>query len=354
MSPRKRNKENIGLPKRWRFLHGAYYYEVPTGLEELWDGKRMFRLGGTLYGAYRTWADKLEKESSDIATVEKLLDRYLLEVVPTKAPKTQQENTRAIKRLRAVYGALPLIAIEPQHIYAYVDKREAKIAAHREVEVLSHAYTKAVAWGILKRHPFKGEVRLESEPSRDRYVEDWEVIEALSLNSRRKRGSVIAVQAYIRVKLLTALRRGDLLSLKVADLREDGIHVLPHKTAKTTRKRIIIQWSDQLHRAIDSALAARPVDISPFVFCTRAGTSYVNEKTRSTNGWDSLWQRFMGRVLTETKVSERFTEHDVRAKCASDAESLEHARQLLAHADSRLTARVYRRKPELVKPGKGV
>lgn len=31
-------------------------------------------------------------------------------------------------------------------------------------------------------------------------------------------------------------------------------------------------------------------------------------------------------------------------------ESLEHARALLAHADSRLTERVYRRKPERVKP----
>jgi hypothetical protein len=63
-----------------------------------------------------------------------------------------------------------------------------------------------------------------------------------------------------------------------------------------------------------------------------------------------MWQRFMDRVLTETKVTVRFTEHDLRAKCASDAESLEHARALLAHADSRLIERVYRRKPERVKP----
>lgn len=63
-----------------------------------------------------------------------------------------------------------------------------------------------------------------------------------------------------------------------------------------------------------------------------------------------MWQRFMDRVLTETKVKERFTEHDLRAKCASDVGSLEHARALLAHAVSRLTQRVYRRKPERVKP----
>ena len=59
-----------------------------------------------------------------------------------------------------------------------------------------------------------------------------------------------------------------------------------------------------------------------------------------------MWQRFMDRVLTETAVVERFTEHDLRAKVGSDAESLERARVLLQHADTRTTLRVYRRKPE--------
>jgi hypothetical protein len=56
----------------------------------------------------------------------------------------------------------------------------------------------------------------------------------------------------------------------------------------------------------------------------------------------------MDRVLAETKVKERFTEHDLRAKVGSDAESVEKARALLQHADARTTNRVYRRKPERV------
>ncbi|MBS1186661.1 MAG: integrase [Burkholderiaceae bacterium] len=63
-----------------------------------------------------------------------------------------------------------------------------------------------------------------------------------------------------------------------------------------------------------------------------------------------MWRGFMARVLAETKVEERFTEHDLRAKCASDAATLEHARQLLSHADGRITERVYRRKPEFINP----
>ena len=63
-----------------------------------------------------------------------------------------------------------------------------------------------------------------------------------------------------------------------------------------------------------------------------------------------MWQRFMARILKETKVEQRFTEHDLRAKCASDAVTLEHARALLARADGKLTERVYRHEPERVKP----
>ena len=57
-------------------------------------------------------------------------------------------------------------------------------------------------------------------------------------------------------------------------------------------------------------------------------------------------------MLAETKITEHFTEHDLRAKVASDATSLQHATELLAHADSRTTERVYRRKAVAVTPAR--
>lgn len=69
----------------------------------------------------------------------------------------------------------------------------------------------------------------------------------------------------------------------------------------------------------------------------------------TANGFDSIWQRFMGKALANTSLSTRFTEHDLRAKVASD-NSIEHAQALLEHSNSELTDRVYRRKPELIKP----
>lgn len=342
--PKPRLAHNKGLPARWSKRHGAYYYAVPVGLEPLWGGKKLYRLGGTLPEAYKVWAEKLG--SSDRAnTIGQLLDRYSLEVVPTKAPTTQESNQYALTNLRAAFGAMPLASIQPKHVYGYASRRSAKVAAHREIEVLSHAYTKAVEWGYLNKHPFKGEVRLAGEKPRTRYVEDWEIVECLALPAMRKRGSVAAIQSYIRIKLLTGLRRGDLLRLGMSQLRPDGIHVPTSKTGKP----IVYEWTDELRDAVDAARGNRPVDISPFLFCNKRGECYVDENGKAA-GWKSMWQRFMARVLKETKVTEHFTEHDLRAKCASDAQSLEHARALLAHADSRTTDRVYRRKPERVKP----
>lgn len=347
--PRERNKENQGLPRRWRHVHGAYYYQVPQGQEPAWDGKKTFRLGATLPEAYATWADRI-KTLDDAKTVGELLDRYALEVIPTKAITTQTHNRSALKPIRAAFGKLALMDMKPRHVYQYVDKSDGRTGARREIEVLSHAFTKAVEWGLIDRHPFKGEVRLTGEKSRTRYIEDWEIVECLSIDSKRKAGSVLAVQAYIRIALLTGMRRGDLLRLTMSDLQEDGIHVTPRKTLSTTGKSLIIAWSDELRSAVASAKAARPVKLAPFLFCNRDGECYFDEASGRAGGWESMWRGFIARVMAETEVKERFTEHDLRAKCASDAQSLEHARTLLSHADSRLTERVYRRKPELVSP----
>ena len=355
--PRPRNPENRGFPLRWRKVHGAYYYQVPPGLEALWDGKKQFRLGSSLPEAYRVWAERIGT-TEKARTVGELLERYAAEVVPTKAVTTQAGNAIQLVELQRRFGKMALNAVRPRHIYEYVDKRKAKdqsgrkvkIAAHREIEVLSHAYTKAVEWGYLDRHPFKGEVRLEGEKPRDRYVEDWEVVEALALPSKRKKGSVLAIQAYMRVKLVTGMARGDLLRLRLDEhLKDDGIHNQRHKTADSSGKRTVYEWTPELRAAVDQAKAVRPA-LSPFLFATRAGAGYIDETTGDAHGWDSMWQRFMDRVLAETKVTTRFTEHDLRAKCASDADSLEHARALLSHADSRTTALIYRRKPERVRP----
>ncbi len=358
--PKKRLPENRGLPPRWQLTHGAYYYQVPPGMEEYWDGKKKFRLGKTLTEAHRAWAERIEAKN-DVRTIGQLLDRYEREVIPTKKQATQNANVPAIVNLRKVFGTMPLAAMKPMLVYRYRDLRSAKkqnaegrtvgglVAAHREIDVLSNAFTKAVEWGYIDRHPFLGQIRLTGEKPRQRYVKDWEVAECLKLDSKRSKGSVAAIQAYIRLKIVTGMDRKTLLTLTMSDIREDGIHIGRSKVEHSSGKETTYEMTDELREIIDLAKSARP-KISPYLFCNRRGEGYYNEKTARANGWDSMWQRFMDRVLTETKVSERFTDHDLRAKAGSDAATLDDARALLSHASTTTTQRVYRRKAEKVKP----
>lgn len=362
--PRARSKRNQGLPTRWKLVHNAYYYQVPPGLEHMWDGKKTFRLGSKLNEAYKVWADRLQR--SDVAnTIGQLLDRYALEVIPTKAAASKTANLQQLPVIRRVFGNQPLLPFPPKLVYQYVDKRSVKkkdpktgrmiggrTAALREIELLSHAYTKAVEWGYIDRHPFKDQIRLKGEKSRDRYVEDWEIIEVLSLPPVRKAGGALMVQAYIRLKLLTGLAQGDLLRLQEDQIKDDGIHNQRHKTIKSTGKRTIYEWTPELRAAVAMAKANRTSKNSTFLFCNRRGEGYVDESTGKASGWKSMWQRYMTRALAETDLKQRFTEHDIRAKVGSDAETLEQARALLAHADIRTTDRIYRRKAEVVKPRK--
>ena len=328
MAPKPRKQENRGLPARWRVKHGAYYYRVPDDLIELWDGKKEYRLGKTLNEAYRVWAEKLELYA-DAKTMAELLDRYALEVIPTKAYKSQESNNHSIRKLKPVFGHMPIGSVKPKHVYQYRDKRgrEGKRAANMDIEVLSHCFTKAIEWGLTENHPIKGKVRKFSTPPRRRYIEDWEIEEALTVASP-------FIRNYIRLKLLIGLRRGDMLSIKLSDLKDDGIHVTPRKTAHSSGKSLIIVWSDELRLAIDEIKKVRKKINSIWLFHTNKGQPYIKEDG-TANGFDSIWRRFINKALKETKLQDRFTEHDLRAKVASDAE-VNHAQQLLGHNSSEI------------------
>lgn len=342
MSPKPRKKENKALPKRWRLKHNAYYYRVPAGQEYLWDDKKEFRLGKTEVEAYRVWASRIEL-FTDAHTVGELLERYSIEVIPTKAPKSQESNLYSIKVLMPVFGSMAITAIKPMHVYKFMDLRskQGKTAANRDLEVLSHAFSKAIEWGLCETHPIKQKVKKFSTPPRTRYVEDWEIEESLKVANP-------FLTAYIKLRLMLGLRRGDMLSIKLSDLKEDGIHVTPRKTQTTTGKSSVYEWTDELRSAVKQVKKIPCKVGSIWLFHTRGGKPYITEDSKA-NAFDSLWQRFMKKVLTETKVTERFTEHDLRAKVASDTE-IEHARQLLGHSSSEITDKVYRRKANKIKP----
>jgi hypothetical protein len=195
----------------------------------------------------------------------------------------------------------------------YFNQRPYKVAARREIEVLSHAYTKAIEWGWADRHPFKGKLALPKEEPRTRYVEDWEILEMMSLEPRQKAGSVRAVQSFIRVMLLTGLRRVDLLRIQVDSVQEQGFVAHVGKS----RNQLTFLWTQELWTAVSLAKNSRPAENSVWLFCKADGGGYFNEANGRADGWDSMWGRFVDRALLETKIVKRFTEHDLRARAVA-------------------------------------
>lgn len=357
MPPKQRDKKNKPHPKGWRWKNGAWRYRVPSGQESEWDGRTEFKLGATESEAYATWAARMKAyERGGLVYMSQLLDKYEIEVVPTKAPATQKSNRMSLKRLRQGFGAGKIRDVQPPGIYKY---REAIAKAlstkhyNLDHEVLSHAFTKAIEWGARSDHPMTGKKVVKFPAGkRTRYVQDWELAEFLSV------GPLLLVN-YSRLKLILGQDKGDMLSIQLSGIGQDGLTIAPRKKTaakRQTGRERFFPYADRdgnstgLREALDAILAMpRPVG-SFWLFCTRRGQPYI-KPDGTTSGFDSIWQRAMGKALAETKLTERFTEHDLRAKAGSDMETDAEAQRLLDHTNPGQT-RTYRRKAVTMPTGK--
>jgi len=251
-------------------------------------------------------------------------------------------------------------SITPQLIYKYRDhigRTRSKKQANQDLEVLSHCFTKAIEWGVVGDHPMTHKKVVKfSLPGRDRYVEDWELQEWAKVANP-------FLVVYIVLKGVTGLRQQDLLSLRRQDITESHLTTVNLKTNK--KLRFPLNDSDgqptTLRRALDiveqyyaelNDKRSVPI-VSPWVFYNRQGAGYYNLERRKASGFKSIWQRSMKKALDETKLAERFTEHDLRAKVGSDVESDIDAQKLLAHANVATTKKHYRRKGATVTPARG-
>lgn len=347
--PRKRTlRENKNLPRHWRYRRNAFWYQIPARLRDQYE-KTQYRLGSTLHEAHQEFALKFagDLESSPMETIGQLLNRYRAEVVPLGSKSNQANKRHWIDTLMTVFSRSQLQLIEPVHVRRYIDKRLRDGAGLRvvrgEIEVLRHAYTKAVDWGLIRDHPFMGQVKLPKSKPRDRYVTDDELRAFLEFCNPKLR-------AYFALKMETGMAKQDLLTLQWSDVRDEGVHFARKKTRS---KRKVYQWDANgvLRGIIDDIVAAHKGEApSLFVFHTRTGDPYyqVNEAGRRESqpyGWDSMFKRAMARHIKNGGI--RFTDHDIRAKAASDT-SLQQAQDMLDHTRPEITERVYRRAQKVI------
>jgi integrase len=262
-------------------------------------------------------------------TVNQILDQYTRVCVPKLAPRTQKDYVRHIAILRHHFGERDAPSLVPKDFRDFMEVSKGRIHRNRTVAVLSAAFTFAVRrLYVLDRNIIRDVARHESEP-RDRYVTDEEFHSLRALMPAR-------LQIAMDLALLTGQRQGDLLSLKWTQVQPIGI---VFKQAKTG-KRLAVDITPALQAVLDRAKAI--YEGSEYVICTEQGRRYTSE------GFRAMWQRYVKKWVARGNA--RATFHDLRAKSASDSNTIDDAYQRLGHTSIAMTRRAYDRGIRKVQP----
>jgi len=267
------------------------------------------------------------------ATTGDLIDAYTREHLPMLKLTTQRDYAPMLASLRKSFGHMPPESITPRDIYQYRSHFRGP-RGNRHVAVLSGVLSLGVQKGLIDRNPCHEVKRLKEHP-RDRYVTDAEFQAVRNVAGR-------PLQSAMDLALLTGLRRGDLISLPLSAIQEDGLDV---GTSKTGR-RLIILWTPRLRAAVSAAQDYNPGKI-------RAMRVLVNTHGRpwTGGGFDAAWQRLQRKCIDKKVLKEKFQFRDIRSKATEHAPD---ATELLGHTSPAVTNRHYLRHPKRVAPSAGI
>lgn len=335
----RRRIHNLHLPPGMQMSHGAYYLVARA---ERGAPQRWIPLGKEFGAALRQWAELRGEAVKPGTTVGAAMDQYLVVFLDRLAKRTRRDYQIYIGRLRPVFGHMRLEELTPAEIRQYRDAKVSKQQARLELSCLRSIYREAREWGWTENDPFRG-VKMPATARRRRSTD---LAEFLAV----RRCAPPQLQCMIDFALLTALRKGDLLKIRLADLVEEGIRVDVSKTG-TYR---LIAWNDQLRAVVARAKALRrrrapAANVgSLYLFASgRTGGPYT------PSGFDSLWQR-----AAKKAGAEDLRPHDMRAWALTEAKrrkGSDYAQALAAHGSVTTTEGYVRpRERAVVVPLEGV
>jgi integrase len=328
------------------------------------------------------WARAKAKEALGIAAVgddprperkrkEHTLRTFIDEEYESWAKANRKDGDSTIARLNTSFAELFEKKLEEINPWIIEKWRTARMKAgrafatiNRDVDDMKALLYKAVEWGFLEGHPFAKTVkRLKVDNERVRFLSDAEetnlrsAIDAREEAMRQERDNAnrwrreraypelsslrhVAfadhLKAMVLLSLNTGLRRGELFQLawQNVDMGHAIITVKAH-TAKSSRARHI-PLNDE---ALDTLKTwrAQQADTAGLVFPSKDGTPFDNVQTS--------WEK----VLADARISD-FHWHDLRHHFASQlvmkGVDLNTVRELLGHADVKMTLRYAHLAPE--------
>lgn len=341
----RRPSAHLNLPRGMRVRvrpSGKYYYYDLGG-----KPRREIPLGSDYVAAVIKWTElEGDKPSqTQLITFRYVAENYLRDILPGKAPRTQKDNLAELAWLYKYFDATPapLEAIEPQHIYKYLQWRgkTAKTRANREKALFSHIWNYARSMGYTNKiNPCQG-VKGFTEKGRDTYVED-EVYRAIWS------AAPWPIQDAMDLAYLTGQRPSDVLKASLDDLHDDHLFVQQGKTKAKVRIALTGELAALVERLKGRARSGRALCVNE----NGEGLTYFALANRLAH----IRTRAIKDNPALADAITHFQFRDLRAKAGTDkAEShnLDEAKKQLGHTNVKMTEHYVRsRKGEKVSPTK--
>lgn len=362
--------KNKNLPKgmRARVRPSGVHYYLDSGERP----RREFPLGKDYILAVQQWAVRTkEKSPKGTITFRQVAENYQREVLPTKAPATQEINLRELSHLYEFFDVPPvqLEAIEAKHIRQYLDWRwkstlqakrdknaerekagkatfkitgkEGQVPANREKALFSHIWNYARDKGLTNMaNPCAG-IKGFKEAGRDAYIIDQVFSAVWEAGDEPLRDAM-------DVAYLTGQRPADVRKISQADAKDGELSVLQNKTGTKLRVSIEGQLAVVMERI--------------------KGRKVVGKNLLSNSKGQALTEYELRGAFDRARVKAAeahpeladeirgFQFRDLRAKAGTDTEEvsgMEAAQSQLGHTTSAMTAHYVRhRRGKLVKPTK--
>lgn len=323
--------------KKNKYRHKGAFYFMPYIIEAHKKKRKKILLGYSYQEAMAKWAQLTEVHFPDkFILMNAVFDKYMTEISPTKAPATHKDEIRKMSNLRTYFGDMLADEVEPQDIYRYMDMRgqTAKVRANREKALLSHVFTKAIRWGVVKTNPCLNVEGFKEIP-RSRYVQDWEFI---AIRTWERTPPILKV--LMGFMYAGGRRRCELLPINIAStMNKEGIKIYDPKA----KEWLIWDWDDALRLLYKEALNIPRRIKSFYLFANKYGQPYRSDTLCK------MFRKVILEAIEEGIIKEPFVLHDCRAKASSDSPSLQDAFELLNHSSVAITERVYRRKIRHIK-----
>jgi integrase len=252
----------------------------------------------------------IRRSNAERLTVSAALDRYVREVAPTKKASTQDREKGRYETLRAFFGDYSLVAVTPELVAKFRDKRlEVGLASNTvrlDLALLGHLYVTVIReWGIgLTYNP----VQLIRKPSpgaaRDRRLTTEE---ESRLRAAVAEHSNPMLRWIVTIAIETGMRLSEIVTLTrdQVELRRRIIRLSETKNGSPRTVPMTTTAADAMREAL--ANPVRPID-TDLVFFGEPG----QDGRRRPYVFNRTWQRIVKQLGI---VDFRF--HDLRHEAVS-------------------------------------